>query len=437
MQTMVSYVDLAMVGSMGVNAAASVTINTSLLWMINGIIWGPVTGFSVLAATALGQNDPEKVKKIMRQAMTAMLLLGLLMLALIEGLAQFFARVMGAEADIIPDARAYLMLIGFGIPFQIMLAVCSGLVRGLGDTKTPMLYNILFNLLNIVLNYLLIFGLNVGGAQIIPRCGIEGAAVATLISRIVEIGIVVVYVFFMDQKLRPGLGELLRGNKLLLMDYLKYGLPVIGGGVVWAVNVSVQGAIIGKLGVSTAITAYSVANTFFSVITVAVFGLSAASSIVIGKAVGAGDVEKVKQYAKTLQLIFLGLGVITGGILFACRWLLPVVYPKYSPEALDMSRQFLIVLAVTTIGTSYQACSLTGIVRAGGDTAFVFMNDSIWVPVVLFTAYLAGYVFGAPPWLVFALLKGDQIYKCFVAIFKVNRFKWIRNITRTEAPQQA
>ena len=156
MQTMVSYVDLAMVGSMGVNAAASVTINTSLLWMINGIIWGPVTGFSVLAATALGQNDPEKVKKIMRQAMTAMLLLGLLMLALIEGLAQFFARVMGAEADIIPDARAYLMLIGFGIPFQIMLAVCSGLVRGLGDTKTPMLYNILFNLLNIVLNYLLI-----------------------------------------------------------------------------------------------------------------------------------------------------------------------------------------------------------------------------------------------------------------------------------------
>ena len=214
-------------------------------------------------------------------------------------------------------------------------------------------------------------------------------------------------------------------------------MPVIGGGVVWAVNVSVQGAIIGKLGVSTAITAYSVANTFFSVITVAVFGLSAASSIVIGKAVGAGDVEKVKQYAKTLQLIFLGLGVITGGILFACRWLLPVVYPKYSPEALDMSRQFLIVLAVTTIGTSYQACSLTGIVRAGGDTAFVFMNDSIWVPVVLFTAYLAGYVFGAPPWLVFALLKGDQIYKCFVAIFKVNRFKWIRNITRTEAPQQA
>ena len=185
MQTMVSYVDLAMVGSMGVNAAASVTINTSLLWMINGIIWGPVTGFSVLAATALGQNDPEKVKKIMRQAMTAMLLLGLLMLALIEGLAQFFARVMGAEADIIPDARAYLMLIGFGIPFQIMLAVCSGLVRGLGDTKTPMLYNILFNLLNIVLNYLLIYP--VGSVKLMGftvktiglGLGVRGAALGT------------------------------------------------------------------------------------------------------------------------------------------------------------------------------------------------------------------------------------------------------------------
>ena len=103
MQTMVSYVDLAMVGSMGVNAAASVTINTSLLWMINGIIWGPVTGFSVLTATAVGQNNPEKVKKIMRQAIIAMLLLGLLMLALIEGLAQFFARMM------VQNRRSYRM----------------------------------------------------------------------------------------------------------------------------------------------------------------------------------------------------------------------------------------------------------------------------------------------------------------------------------------
>ena len=185
MQTMVSYVDMAMVGSMGVNAAASVTINTSLLWMINGIIWGPVTGFSVLTATAVGQNNPEKVKKIMRQAMTAMLLLGLIMLTLIEGIAQFFARVMGAEPDIIPDARGYLMLIGFGIPFQIMLAVCSGLVRGLGDTKTPMLYNVLFNLINIVLNYLLIYP--VGSVKLMGftvrtiglGLGVRGAALGT------------------------------------------------------------------------------------------------------------------------------------------------------------------------------------------------------------------------------------------------------------------
>ena len=96
-----------------------------------------------------------------------------------------------------------------------------------------------------------------------------------------------------------------------------------------------------------------------------------------------------------------------------------------------MSAQFLRVLALTTVGTAYQACSLSGIVRAGGDTKFVFLNDTIWVfLVVLPSAWLAGYIFQAPPWLVFFLLKGDQLYKCAVAVVKVNRFKWIRNITR-------
>ena len=157
MQTMVSYVDMAMVGSMGVNAAASVTVNTSLLWMINGIVSGPETGFSVLTATEVGRRDAEGVKKIMRQAVTSMVALGLIMLVLILVVAQFFARAMGAEDAIIPDARAYLMIIGIGFPFQVFLAICSGVIRGMGDTKTPMIYNASFNVLNIIFNYFLIY----------------------------------------------------------------------------------------------------------------------------------------------------------------------------------------------------------------------------------------------------------------------------------------
>ena len=232
-QTMVSYVDLAMVGSMGVNAAASVTINTSLLWMINGIIWGPVTGFSVLTATAVGQNNPEKVKKIMRQAITAMLLLGLIMLTLIEGIAQFFARVMGAEPDIIPDARGYLMLIGFGIPFQIMLAVCSGLVRGLGDTKTPMLYNVLFNLINIVLNYLLIYP--VGSVKLMGftvrtiglGLGVRGAALGTSGGALIA-GLLMLRVLFSKRRaISIGVRDDYRPDKVIVRQMLYLSVPVM------------------------------------------------------------------------------------------------------------------------------------------------------------------------------------------------------------------
>ncbi len=105
-----------------------------------------------------------------------------------------------------------------------------------------------------------------------------------------------------------------------------------------------------------------------------------------------------------------------------------------SEETIDLTKQLIVVLSVTIIGTSYQMSSLTGIVRAGGAIYFVLINDLIFVwLVVIPSALIAHYVFNAPPAVVFACLKCDQILKCGVAVVKVNRFKWIQNLTRETA----
>ena len=142
----------------------------------------------------------------------------------------------------------------------------------------------------------------------------------------------------------------------------------------------------------------------------------------------------MKDYSKTLQFVFLGLGLISGGVLYATRGLWLSIYGDMTPETIKMANQLLTVLAVTLVGTAYQMSSLTGIVRAGGATHFVFVNDTIFVwGVVIPSALIAAFVFHAEPWVVYACLKCDQILKCFVAVVKVNRYKWIKQLTREQS----
>ena len=259
--------------------------------------------------------------------------------------------------------------------------------------------------------------------------GVEGAALSTLIVRMIELPVMILYVRFADDRLRLRLKDLLKSNILLLRDFFKYGFPVLLGDIFWGINLAVQGAIIGRLG-STALASVSISNTIFSILAVGMYGTAGASAIIIGKTVGSGNYDLVKEYAKKLQILFLVIGVVSGLCMFIAKDYILKLY-NISGDTIVMATQFLTILSVTMVGTSYQMSSLTGIVRPGGAIHFVLINDLIhvWL-IVIPSALLAAFVFHAPPVVVFACLKCDQILKCFVAVIKVNRFKWIKNLTR-------
>ena len=145
--------------------------------------------------------------------------------------------------------------------------------------------------------------------------------------------------------------------------------------------------------------------------------------------IGAGKEGLMREYAKTVQVLFLGLGLLTGASVFALRDSFISMY-GVSTAAAEQARALINVLSITTIGTCYQAACLFGLVKSGGDISFVFKNDMIFVfGVVIPSALLASFL-GAPPWVVFACLKCDQILKCFVAVVKINRYDWMKNLTR-------
>ena len=163
------------------------------------------------------------------------------------------------------------------------------------------------------------------------------------------------------------------------------------------------------------------------------YGAASASGVVIGKTVGEGDIARVKAYSKTLQIIYIIIGVLTGCVLWLCKDFILGFY-SITPQTHALAVQFIGVLSITVVGTSYQVACLTGIVTGGGDTRFVLVNDLIhqWL-IVLPSAFLSAFVFHAPLWVTFVCLKSDQILKCFVAVVKVNRYRWIRVLTREDA----
>ena len=260
--------------------------------------------------------------------------------------------------------------------------------------------------------------------------GVRGAALATLIARSIELVVVVIYTLFIDKKLSFRLRDLFVTTRSMFGDYFRTGLPLMMSSVSWGVAMSIQGAIIGRLDES-AIAANSIATTIFQIATVICYASSNATCVLIGKTIGEdAPMETIKSRSRRLQLIFLAIGVMSSAILLLCKTLIIDFYDA-TPQTIAYTNQFIWVLAVSIIGTSYEAPCLCGIVSGGGETGFVLKNDFIfmWL-VVLPISALSAFVFKFPVVVTFACLKADQVIKCIVAYFKVNSFNWVRKITK-------
>ena len=230
-----------------------------------------------------------------------------------------------------------------------------------------------------------------------------------------------------DKKINLKLSDYGRMDKELFTAYLKKGTPVLGSNTMWGLAMAIQTAILGHLG-QASITAGSIASTVFQIISVVVYGCANASGVLVSKMIGEGKGKSCKPYVKTLQVIYISIGLATSLFLFSVKDLILSFY-DVSPEAKELTTRFLIILCVTVIGTSYQMSCLTGIVVSGGDTTFIMKNDFIfmWL-IVLPMAAIFAFVLKLPPEFVFIALKSDQILKCPVAFFKTNRYTWLKKL---------
>ena len=425
----VSFADNVMIGSLGDDAISGVYIGGQLQSVLQMFVGGIEGAILILAAQYWGKKDTQSIRKVVSTGIKFALAVGLLSSLVAVLFPQWVIRAFTTEPGVIQEGAAYVQIVGFTYLFFSVSQVMIAAMRSVETARIGLYISCMALVINVCLNYVFIFG-HFG----FPAMGVRGAALATLVSRILEMCVGVGYVFFVDKKLRFGLKDLLHTNRQLLRDFIRYGLPVIGGQVVWAINSLANTKILGYYSAGV-IAAASITGMLHNLVYVWMNGMSSAVGIITGKTVGAGQYEKMKEYSKTVQMIFLFVGLISGAAVFLARDGFISLY-NASPEAQAYSRQFINVISVTIIGTCYQAACLFGLVKSGGDISFVFKNDTIFVFLVVIPSSLLAMWLGAPPWVVFACLKCDQILKCFVAIVKINRYNWMKNLTRDNTSQE-
>jgi len=421
----VGFVDNVMVGQLGERAVAGVMIANQVQNVLGMLVTGISASLVVLAAQYWGKKDTESVKAVVSIGLKVAVGVGFMVSIIVLLFPAYVLRIFTNDYAVIEEGARYIRILAFSYVFFCLTQTLMGAMRCIEVVRIGVWVSLSTLLISAAGNWLLIFG-NLG----FPEMGIQGAAIATLSARVLEAFIMIIYVRFIDKRLSIRFSELLKTNKQLLADFFRYGLPVMGGDVSWGMIGALKVAIIGRMG-EPAMAANSIAVMLFGLITVAVWSTSNASGVIIGKTVGSGDYNLVKQYAKTLQVVFAGLGIIAGLSLFGLRDGFISLY-NFNEETQIIARQFMMILSISVVFTSFHVPCFLGLIRAGGDTKFVFIVDSIcsWA-FVLPLSFLAAFVFNAPPWVVFLCIFSDQFYKWIIALIKTNRFGWIKNLTRT------
>ncbi|MBQ3403817.1 MAG: MATE family efflux transporter, partial [Oscillospiraceae bacterium] len=398
----VNLVDNLMLGRYSELALSGATLVNQLQFVLQQIAAGIGMGIVVLAAQYWGQRRTEPVKKIIaigiKFGFAAGLVFFILSVVMPHGLLSVFTK----DEAVIAEGMRYLRIMCWT---YLLFSVSNSLMYALQSVETAMIGTIMSLstiVINFCLNYVLIYG-NFGA----PELGIRGAAIATLVSRSVELLIILVYTLRIDKKLTMKFKELFTFDTTYLKDYIRVSAPVILSGLLWGIAQAAQTAVLGHIG-AQAIAANSIAVTVSQVF--AVFGMACANvaSVVTGKTIGEGRLDMVRSYAKTMQGIFLALGLTLGGLLFIFKG--PIInFYRISEETRSMTLGFLTILSVTTVGSCYEYPVESGIIGGGGDTRYAaIVVNSFMGLFTIPSAILSAFVFHFPPVVTYCFLKADQ-----------------------------
>ncbi len=420
-----------MVGALGETELAAVTMANTLFFVLMLLNFGVMSGTSVLVAQYNGRGDKRAINRIMGVGLY-MSIIATLIVSIIAAL--FPTQIMGVltnNADLIEPGAEYMRIVGFSYVFMGMSGVYIAVMRSMENTKLGAYVLVASGAMNVLLNYMFIFG-NFGA----PELGCAGAALATLLSRMFEAVIVYIYAF-RSKLLTLELKLILRPGKIIVGDFIRFSLPVMINEALWGTAVSIYSIIMGHMDNSTPIlAAYTISSNIERLVSMALFASANATGVLVGKEIGKGSsVETIRSRSAALNVMCVATGILSAAALMLVRqfaldgFIFPLM--NISPEAAEISKYMLLVLAMGLPIRAFNMCNIVGVFRSGGDVTYSLICDVvpmflICVPVVGISAL----VFMQSITLVYLFRFLDEVVKIVMCAARLKSGKWVNNITR-------
>lgn len=420
----VNLADNVMIGNYSETALSGVAAVNQIQFVLQQVIYAVSNGIIVLSSQYWGQQRMEPIRHLSSAGARVGLGIAMGFFFLVSLFPQQTLGIFTTDPAIMEEGVKYLQIIRFTYPVFALTTVLLGAMRSVENVQIALIVSTISLVINCCINYVLI-----GGHFDAPALGVRGAAIGTLTARIVECIIVILFVTRKEKRLRLKPQDFLHTDKLLFRDFVRVSTPIIISGALWGLSNALQTVILGHMA-NNAIAAYSISSTIFLLLKVTSLGACTAASIIVGKVIGSGDLRKLKEYVRTLQALFVCIGIALSIALFLIRVPLLSVY-NISDDTYALANAFMLIQTVTICTMSYQYPTNGGIIRGGGDTNFIMIVDfvSIWC-IVLPLSCLAAFVWKLSPVIVVMLLNSDQVFKCVPAFLRVNHYKWIKSLTR-------
>lgn len=422
----VAMTDTVVLGHMGEAAISASSLANQLYFIFTFALYGLSGGSIVLAAQYWGKKDTRTISKVLGISLRISIGIGVLFTLIGLLMPQQFMYLYSKDPDVIAGGVSYLRIIAFSYVLSAITVIYLGVLRSMENVKISLVVNCSSFAVNLVLNLIFVYGL-FG----MPKMGIPGAALATLIARGVEVTIIFLYSSFFYKSFRFHLIDLVTLDRPLFRDYLHYSVPVVVNEFMWGSGASMQAAIIGNLG-KYASASYNIVGVIQRLVTVLIFGSCDAATVIMGKTIGSGDEKGARKAGNTFLLLSVLLGVISIGLVgLAGSAALNLGVFDMSEKTNQYIRIMLYGTSVFVFCQSYNAMNIVGIMRGGGDTRTAMLIDTItmWflsLPVGL----LAGYVLKLSPPFVYICLSCDELVKIFICTWRFRSGKWLHNVTR-------
>jgi putative MATE family efflux protein len=423
-----------MIGQLGETSIAAVGLANKLFFVFVLLMFGVNSGSSVLSAQYFGKREFMNIKRLLR--ISLFLGIGGSLLFAIPGFffPEFVMSIFTPFEGTISEGAKYLIIIVFSYPLTAVTIAYTSILRSMNYVMLPVIITFVSILINVFLNYGLIYG-NMG----FPEMGVAGAALATLIARIAECGVLLFLVY--RHKAGDGkLGDFIHLkydkakengsafiSKVFLSKYFNTAAPVIANEFMWGLGVTMYSLVYGRMG-DAATAAITITNTVEQVALVFFFGICHAAAVLLGHELGSNRLDKAEEHAKNYIAMIFALSLVGGVLVFMLRSPVASIF-DVSEEVLKYVKLCITVFAIYIPVRMLNTLFIVAILRSGGDTKATLFIDvtGVWL-IGIPMAIIGGLVLKLPIHIVYSMILIEEIYKLICSFARYKKKKWLRNI---------